>query len=638
MSSMPPQISLGSLDEPRPATVDPAIWARNLAALAAAQPALAAELRSVELPGAWRTVVALDGQLTYRVEPAGAPAEWLGGTAAPGTRAAGLLGQFDPAGKNPALACCGTGAELELLLRRLPVHYAVFVFESDPRVLAAVLRIRDFSADISAGRCLLVPPGREAAWLAEVLAAHPGLLPPGDIVLPDLAPAERVRELTAVCARVMQDVMSARTTRLAALKSAATTRIPEAATAGRAAVQPAAPRLALLALSARPRDHAVAAQLERAARRLGWEVCTRTITGPRDVHPLTHCEALTAFRPELTLALNHPANPLPVCLPGALYAWLLDEQTAATAKLHEDVHYLAASPTVAAVLRAREAAHATDWFFGCDAGIAADVRAEAPATAADQPAARSSDRPAIVLVADLPDARAAACGIMHSTHAILWDRLSGAVDRVWETPDVLAPEKLLVRVEREAGLEVRDTEVRAGLLRLLERVLIPARIAVQVAHELGREGPVLALGHGWESAAIAGPSPLAREFTDGPPAAAGRNVCGCVVVGPDPLGPALLAAALGWPLLLHDRGGRTLARALGGVLQPGRDCTAFVDRAGLRGAARALRQNEAKLRRRAAQTRDRLLAEHTYDRRLPALWALVRAPENRNGPDEARNG
>ena len=72
-----------------------------------------------------------------------------------------------------------------MLLDRLPAYTAAFVFETDLRVLAAVLRTQDVADAIARGRCVFVPPGREVASLEQRLARYPAHLPPGDIVLPN---------------------------------------------------------------------------------------------------------------------------------------------------------------------------------------------------------------------------------------------------------------------------------------------------------------------------------------------------------------------------------------------------------------------------------------------------------------------
>ncbi|MEW6252339.1 MAG: hypothetical protein AB1716_16995 [Planctomycetota bacterium] len=653
-------ISLAEHDRPRAVQLVAAVWQRNLDALAHEQPEFSNELRGLAVPSAWRPVLGLDGAPTYRLEPVGQAPVWLGGTAAPRTRASGLLACFDPAGKNPALAGCWAGAEAELLLARLPGHYVVFVFEVDAHVLAAVLRIRDFSAAIRAGRCIFIPPGREAAGLAALLARYPGLLPPGDIVLPDLVPAERVETLRTVCTQAMSDALTARQARLDALQRSravdvGTAKFNFAVPLNFAASRPqdhtqAAPRLAVLALGPAPGEHELAGMVAGAACQLGWPAAVSTL-GPRDAHPLVHAERLAALGPSLTLCIGHARNPLPLWLPGVVCAWVLDEATAQNAALTTDVLYLAASPLVAGVLRERVPAggEVMDWFWAVPDGSGDGISGP---DARGPPALEIGE--SVVLVADLPDTRPGAWGVTHSTHRLLWERLRTILAREWERSKVPAAEGLLLRAERETGLELRDAELRAGLLRLVEHVLLPATYAEQVARALVRlAGGVAVAGRGWELLNLAGLRPCGADLRPcgaelrAPPPAAERGHIRqvCVLAGRrDPLCPGLLAfGAGGWPLIIHDPGHRTLVGGLGGVLEAGRHYESFADTAQLQARLRLVREAAEPARRRAVRTQEHLRERHTYARRLCELWDAVRGRPGASGrhgdlPPSGRHG
>jgi len=108
-AALPP---LSQLDHEQPASLDPVVWSGNLDALSREAPDFAKTLRETSLPDTWRPVLALDESRTYRTEPPGQPPTWLGHTAAPRTRARGMLQTFDAGGQNVALPCAGAGAEL----------------------------------------------------------------------------------------------------------------------------------------------------------------------------------------------------------------------------------------------------------------------------------------------------------------------------------------------------------------------------------------------------------------------------------------------------------------------------------------------------------------------------------------------
>ncbi len=608
MSTLPTTPSLAEFDELQLATLDPAAWSANLAALAVQEPALAEELRAAVLPDHWRPAIAVDGFTTFRIEEPGAPAAWLGQTAAPLTRARSRLGAFDPAGKNPALPTCGAGAELDYLLTRLPAHVAVFVFEADLRVVAAVLHTHDWSAAIGAGRCIFVPPDHEYSFLTTLMATCPGLLPPGEILLPDLAPATRIAELRALGERLHRETSERRNMALAELGGP---RGLLASPSTTAALSPTAtPRLALLALRPQPLAIRAAECLARAADRLGWPALHRATTAPHSVHPLAHCRALAEFRPDVTIYAGGPTPRLPLTVPGPNCVWLLDELDSRAELPDDSTLYLAASPTIAAGARrsgVREE-NLLDWYWGCEA---------APAVSAP-----SAPAAAILVVADLPDPRPETCGIQRSTHQKLWAQLGTVVAQAWETPRILEPAKLLVHAEHRCQVEIRDPAMRESLLRLIERVLIPAVALEHIIYVVAAaDFEVLSVGRGWERALEAHVRPLAASLFELPHGSGDSCPSACIWGGwHDLLHPALLhAAACGWPLLIHAPGGRSLTAALGSVLRPQQHLEPFADRSGLRRCLESLRTRPEVWRARAEKARLHVLQHHTYERRLQDL-------------------
>jgi len=631
---------LARLDACRPATLDPQVWTSNLAALSAQQPALAAELRPVVLPDTWRPAFALDGFLTFRLEAPGGPPEWLGQTAAPRTRAQALLKEFDAADRNTALPVIGAGAELLHLLARLPAHLAVFVFETDVRALAAVLRIADLAAEIGRGRCIFVPPdsssglgaGREIEFLTELLDAHPGLMPPGNILLPDLLSPARIERLRLACEEVGREVGQRRAKRLHELAAGAE-RAADFSPRGLEAAP--RPRLALLSLVPDARTHAIAGCVERAARSLGWDVLLRVTADPRSVHVLAHCDALIRFQPTITLCVNHLRAALPLPPRGRTCAWLLDEAAVPAQLPDDDTLYLAASPRVADALRRAGARADTllDWFWGCEAGPD------------DEPAGQPENT--VLLIADLPPEQPEAYGVRQPTHKRLWSHLRGIAAKLWQTPTVLETEKVLERGERESGVELRDRVLRDDMLRLIARALVPGVALEQIAAALvGESAQVLVLGRGWERLAgggaksnfapLGGVKVLGGDLFDLPDRGAGLRPLACIFAGQrDPLGPTLLyAAARGWPLVLHCPGSRGLQSArsrgrgssggaLGDVLRPAQHFEPFSGLPELRRAVHALRDAPQAAAQRAARARRQVREHHSYARRLEELAAVL---------------
>jgi len=601
-AALPP---LSQLDHEQPASLDPVVWSGNLDALSREAPDFAKTLRETSLPDTWRPVLALDESRTYRTEPPGQPPTWLGHTAAPRTRARGMLQTFDAGGQNVALPCAGAGAELTYLLEKLPAHIAVFLFEPDIYTLAAILRLHDLSHDIAAGRCILLPPEDQQATLERLLAHHLGLMSPANILLPDLVPPTQVQSLRTLCENVGREVTTRRAAELQALKNA---------TPAKPAPPAARPRVAILSLGTQRSTHATARQLEQAVHRLGGDALCRAVQGPRDVLGLTHCQALRAFTPQLTICAGHLPNVLPVRPPGICCAWFLTEQDIPAELPDDGTLYLAASPRIAQALRrAAPDAHAViDWFWACE-----PTPEPSPDTTPDE---------VVVLVGNLLDARPQTYRVDQTTHRRLWEHVRKITAKEWQTPRILRPQQLLVRAERESGIKLTESSLRETMVSLIERVLIPAVVLEQIAARLAKGPPTLTLGTGWGRLSAPNRRPLADDLAELHDLATVPHPRACIVAGHfDPLQPAVLhAAASGWPLLLHALGGRPLTPQLGNVLQPKQHVETFADADDLLRSLESIRDASRTSAKRVARARHHVLANHTYDRRLENLLAHVR--------------
>jgi hypothetical protein len=253
-----------------------------------------------------------------------------------------------------------------------------------------------------------------------------------------------------------------------------------------------------------------------------------------------------------------------------------------------------------------------DWYWACDAATPAAAEARAP-----------PPTPSILLIADLPDPRPESCALQQPAHRKLWAQLTGLVEQAWESPRILDSQRLLARAEHSCGIEIRDPELRDSFLQLLGQVLIPAVALGHVAHVLASLPVALyVVGRGWERVKDA--RVLASDLFAAPDPS-DLDVRACVFAAQrDPLQAALLAAAArGWPLLLHNPGGRALGAALGNVLHPRRHFQPFTDRSELRSCLRTLIQDAATARAQAATTRAHVLRHHTYQQRLQDLLAAL---------------
>jgi hypothetical protein len=600
-----PRDRWAELDAARAIELDPAIWTRNLDALATRDGALAARLRHTALPMHWRAVRALDGAPTYRVERLGQPPQWLSGTAAPRTRAEALLADMAGESVNVALSSIGAGADLGYLLERLPRRVAVFVFEADECALAAALRCVDASAAIRDLRCILVSSDDEAASLAQALDNHPGLLPPARIVrLPDLS-SDRLAQVQTVCEQAARRVADRDRQRSAAFATGETLRTP-------APSKPIA-GLVVWSMTPDPRRAAAARALVAAADRMGWRTLSCVLDGPETVNPIWQCSRWAGSDAGLTILIGAARRSLPCDPPGVVCRWFPSVDEVPDEPLDRDSLLLGATPAVCARLRQRaaEPRDVIEFYWAC--GPAAE-----PITA-------TLERRTVILLADLPDDRAEACGIEQPTHRLVWQELLKLAAADPHGAQRTRTDVLLARAERSAAVTVRDEALRRQFLRLIDGAVLPSRRARAVAAEL--RSPmveVAVIGRGWEECPVDGVTLLARDVCELAPGVLPDRPLAAVLLAQDPLCPALLhAGAHGWPLLVFEPQPENLSAALGGVVSPGEHVQLISDLRGLGSAVRSSGSPEALER--ARRCRRHLHDYHQYTTRLAQLDAAIRS-------------
>src|SRR5262249_36273463 len=137
--------------------------------------------------------------------------------------------------------------------------------------------------------------------------------------------------------------------------------------------------------------------------------------------------------------------------------------------------------------------------------------------------------------------------------------------------ELARPEGLLRRAERTCGLGVEDSDIRQQLLRILRHVLIPRVVLERIIMSLESAGvAITTVGEGWERWPSAGRQDRKGSLVHQVDSESLSRPLAAVFAGADdPLGPDLLrAASLGWPLLLHNRGGAARVAGLADVLRP----------------------------------------------------------------------
>lgn len=472
---------LANFDDAPPLTIDPAVFDRNLAAISAEQPALAAQLRAEPLPITWRPVLALDDWPTWRCEGPGRAAEWLCDTAVPRTRADALLSIYQPGDLNATLPGIACGAELALLLERLPAHKGIYVFERDPAALSAVLRVVDVSADISSGRCVIL----HSDDLAEPLAAHlqrwSAMLPPGNIMLIPGVGDEHIAALRAIVERFATERLANQTRELDQLLAARVE--PVSAEARRIGIFCGAPQRGAIN---------IAEAISHAAATAGWNTSTFLVRGPRDVHPLAAARWAAAFRPSATLCIGHRAALLPKNISGEKFEWLwmADENKPTESAVY---HRTFAASEIVAERIANSCPSATGTqplFFAADERLADYSGINQKSTHFD----------GLCLIGDRPLDDDEHLAKMQPTHQLLWRHLRDAVRSAWRDARPLDGETLLSAAERLTGVRIGESSVRPLFIDAVDRVLIPNVIvetAIRAARERGLR--VWAIGGGWQA-------------------------------------------------------------------------------------------------------------------------------------------
>lgn len=619
----PPASPLAALDDLRPVAPGAEILESNLAALRGADPLLAAAIADAALPPNWFCAINLDDQPAY-CEWRASSTIWMGGSAAPRTRAAALLATFRWSGQNVALPAVGAGAELALLLETAPPAAAVFVLEPDLPALAAVLRTCELAGAIRAGRCIFIWQNDPAAALRQLLASSPGLLAPAQVL--------RLAWMSPEC------IEHARSACESAFRASARERAEGIeATAERIAAQPVALReIARLALiDFRPADErrALHAPLLAAAATLCWEAVSIGIDGPTDAHACVPYDRLATFRPDLCISIDGARRLLPPRLPGKTCDWVTTLEAIERSAVADDggaALIAAASPAVMAALQAGgiPAARLTDLFW---AVADDDLASGGPFLTADDP---------VALLSEPIDARPEHWGIDQPAHCLLWERVRSLVGKRWDAAGALNAEHLLSAAQREMGARVEDAAIRRMLLRGVERALIPAGVAERIQCALENDPiPFIRLTRGgdpWtpnrDIPDLRAAHPRARSLPPGQPARCNwasatplRLRALIVPTCADPLSPAVLqAAAWGRPLLVHDPHGSALQRMFGGVAEPRRHLTPFSDAATLRAALRTMTKADSAEFARARELQAHVRGTQTWRCRLRQLAKRLR--------------
>lgn len=587
------------------ATLNPAIFDRNLTALQTVDTDLAERLRAQELPAQFSPVVALDGWTTWRIDaPIGRA--FIDQSAAPLTRARGLLARHFPGATNPTLPSIDSGATLAVLLEQLPPHAAVFVVEQDFVRLRAVLTAHDFAEAFAGGRVILIAPPTPAppalaAALEWVLTDQPGLLPPGNIFRLPIVPESIAHELHAAINAAVTNCVPQRDA------AAATARAEIAATA----TDQTRPATDLSVLCPDPQTAApdVGDAIATGAAAAGLHATALHADRPAHVGPLPFLTHLATRRPHATLLVNAATDDIPT--PGTGYTYLLDATTAHYVALPGAGVLLAGTPTVRAVLERRgvqsERVH--------DFPIAApDADLSDREQATSRAAAVETKR--VLLLGRSFDLNPAAWGVKQPTHQLIWRAACDLLRENWTARLSAFPVDLLRQAERAAGVTIDDADFRTQFTTLLALRVTPTVLRAQLSAALQAAGYEVQTPNGGVA-----PNRSAGCFVWDRAAAPPRLVCS--IGAPDPLDPDLLrAAGRGWPVALHEPGNQTeRGKALGDILQRETHYCPFTSVRDMR----QLLDDHVRRAATAARAAEHVRRRHTWKVRFTALWSDLTA-------------
>ena len=482
----------------------------NVEALTVRQPDLAQRLRRAEPPTSARIVTGRDGHLVVQLAADETTIHWLGGSSMPSVSAPALLASFADRGANVALPSIGTGYELQLLLRCLPAHCAVFVCEPDTMLIALALAVVDLSSAIDRGRVVFADGDVEES-LVDFLAGHPGFLLPTQLYsLPGSGDAELSARTAAIerASRRANTALNKRSAELAGQVKGLTFSSPGER-----------PRVLVLSLDAVGGGVQFAEPVGAALAAMDWPAALCVPNAADRCHDVTRLAAIRDHRPELILFVNCTPGPLLSALPSAMpYAcWFLESATlpaVALEGLAECRHLLAASQEVRAQLLARGAQ--AESVTVLETGVDDTLLQPGPAAMAENAAPGD-----VAIFCDGQDISPKASNIGLESHARVWRRTIELLTRAVEQGRHIDVENLFREAQQRTATHLKDDESRNQFSTLLAGRLVKtvvARTTLEMLLSAAPEMTVALWGTGWQS------HPSVRSAHRGPiPPPADRN-------------------------------------------------------------------------------------------------------------------
>lgn len=525
--------------------LDLTIFQQNMGVLREVDPALARVVDGLATGSKWPAPArARDGRTTFRWTDADGRGAWFGQTSIPSVRAQSLIDSFDSGESNVLLPGFGEGSEAALLLERLGVHRAVFVWEPDATTIRLALALHDFSADLKLGRLVFVhcDQGQLAEALVATLQRLPGHLCPKRLLLwpwqslAEIAPIrDAVESALQQSERLRQEEIQALTSRLACACASST----------RQNLVEGRDHVAILSLHAREETWVLSKAMTDAAGRSGQTVIESTVRSPHDMHPLARLrrlsnqQAVPGWALLIDVVRSQMADALPAALPAISWLDALPRgvDQGLIERLGPDDLVAVRSPRLRTQLE--DQSFPSSRILCCPPPCLAEI--QSPPTV---PGTHD-----VLIFADNYSLDPQNHGIALGTHQQIWHQAVRLIrERVatWESGRI---EGILARVERMTSLKVGDAGARAAMVERLNSLIARSLIADYLVQHLVREGLHVAVaGRGITSAgtltALPPPRTLAEQcrLLQSARALIHLNLTG------DDLAPPLLAAGAGTAL------------------------------------------------------------------------------------------
>jgi len=469
-------------------------YRRNLAALAARQPAVAETVEAAFVPDSLTPAIGRDGSATYHFATDSGSATWFGHSSMPSISAEALFTAFHGGDGNVSLPGIFSGREALVLLDRMPQHLALFVIEQDPLNLKLAMSLHRYEEFIRAGRLVFVLGAGDTLVdsLQAFFSRYPGYeWPTHMLTMPQLSPA-RVADLQRVLVRAADVVagvqVQAIESHARAIRARVSDRLPDS------------PRVALLSLDPRPVSLDQARRIQRALASLKLPHAVCVPESPDKCHMAARTAVIAEFGAELVFLVNSPPCGLHTVVGDSLpmVAWYGPE---AVVQPLTDPPWSEKHMAFAADRNIHKALITAGVPEYCVHMCAPAADATSCSRMPPRPVVPDAAEIDVAVLADVPNDRPEASGIDLASHISLWEALRDIVTRRADAYRDDLADKILDKAEQRSGVHLRDAAMRGRFLTLIRDRIAPAAVARVAATSLVGAGHRVGVwGRGWSIA------------------------------------------------------------------------------------------------------------------------------------------